>query len=136
MEKWNYAIETAGRAVFFGHGLGNADKELLNTYRDHNFELGIKHEYNAHNMYLQIFLYSGILGVLCFIMLIYLLLCFNMKSKHKIIMYLFLIIFLFNGGTESLLDRQFGLFTFAFLAPLIYLFIFSSSNDNSEVVVH
>ena len=132
LEKWDYSLETINRSILFGHGLGTAHKELMKTYKEHDFKLGLEHGYNAHNLYLQILLYSGIIGLICFLGLIYFLLGFNIDSKFNILMVVFLVLFLFNGITESLLERQYGLFTFSFFGSFLYLFIFSCSTNQNK----
>lgn len=120
IQKWSYALETFQQRKLLGYGLVNGNEALYNTYQRHNFELGIKHRYNAHNMYLQLLLYVGVIGILVFVYLVYLLVPW--KRNYKLLMLGFLGIMLFNALTESILDRQWGLFTFVFFSTFIYLF--------------
>lgn len=102
----------------FGVGTGDFMDALLQEYKKINFKSGIKHRYNNHNQFLSEFTKTGILGGLCFILIVLLLL---IKVTYRSSYYAYItILFVLGAMVESYLYRQHGVLVFSFFIPLFY----------------
>ena len=122
-----YNVFLEKNSVFFGIGSGDA-KEIFNeAFTRGNFKLALSQGYNAHNQYLEFFVSNGILGLLVYISsLIY----FALKTKLKIVAYIFILIILLFSFTESFLDRSNGVFFFAIFYSLL-INIYSNTSESN-----
>jgi O-antigen ligase len=110
----------------FGYGIGDVQDKLNECYKNKSDVL-LSGKYNSHNQYLSIFLGTGVLGFLVFlIMLGYnLILAFRFND---ILFQIILIFFMLNFITESIIQRQTGVIIFSFL---INLFGWNNFNRNA-----
>lgn len=104
------------RAKFFGVGTGDVVNEMQDFYSDHGFN--VKRYYNPHNQFIQTVVAIGLIGGLCFIVMLFV---FSLPFWNKEGL-----IFLFSIGmlcvymmTESIIERQQGVHFVAFF--LIWL---------------
>ncbi len=111
------SIDKVLEKPFFGYGVGDVQEALDSCYTEKNlnFKLG---RYNSHNQYLFIWLSTGIIGLLLFV--VFLLFYFKIAIIHKdylmlTIIILYSIVFLF----ENVLSRQSGVIFFSFLVNLM-----------------
>jgi len=96
----------------FGYGVGDAQIALDDCYKNEN-ELLLKKTYNSHNQFLDIWIKTGIFGLLTFITFLYLNFQRAIKTNNFIllsILLLYTLIFL----TENILVRQSGVILFSF----------------------
>lgn len=103
-----------------GVGTGDYLDALYKNYNELEFKVGKAEKLNNHNQYLSEFLKTGILGGLCFVVIIFLL--FKSASFSDVF---FLYLILFFGLAclfESYLDRQYGVMIFSFILPLFLSF--------------
>ncbi len=96
-----------------GVGLGDS-QDILNSCYTSKSELLLEKIYNSHNQYLDIWIKTGIAGLMVFIFF----LLYNLRSAYQTKNYVMIgIIFLygFNFLTENILARQSGVILFSFL---------------------
>ncbi len=113
----------------FGYGIGDVNDQLDTCYKEEidSNVYQIK-QYNAHNQYLQIFLSSGVIGGLIFILSI----LFGMRYayRQKIMGYLaFSVLVATCFLTENILSRHDGVLFYAFFNSI---FIFYSKNARTS----
>ncbi|SFC95973.1 O-antigen ligase family protein [Algibacter pectinivorans] len=105
--KWKNALEEIKEAPILGHGIGDYKNKLLQRYRINDFKVGLKHEYNAHNQYLDTMLQVGVLGLLVLVLLFF----YGLNSPGFEIKFIFGI-FLISFITESMFGRHWGVVSF------------------------
>ena len=124
---WNFSLPLLMKSPLIGYGIGDAKTELNQSLRDckaqfWNGDRNIpiyKNNYNFHNQFIQTWAEVGILG---FLLLIFLMFGpFIRPDVHPLFM-LFLGLTLFGFMTESMLERQAGILFFAFMYPLLSKF--------------
>jgi len=122
-------INTIGQDnLLLGAGSGDGHNKLFDTYRVFGFETGYVYKYNAHNQYLEIMLFYGLMGLLLLALLFLNLIRINIKERDFIAM---AIIFLFLTFmiTESILLRHDGIVVFALFMTLFSL------NENQKKLI-
>lgn len=120
---YDCSIYLIKKNLLFGYGVGNVQKKLNECYQEKNYVVAefrsLGSEINSHNYYLNMWLSSGILGVLTLLYLfgnnIYL--AYDMK---QVTYGLLLISFGLSLVTENVLSRMSGVFLFAILNALFY----------------
>lgn len=116
---WQATLDQIGQHnLLIGQGTGDGHIGLYETYQKFGFETGYFEQYNAHNQYLEIILYFGILGLIAILALLAYSFGFNWKSK-KFFEITLIGVFAIFMITESILQRHDGIVLFAFLMALI-----------------
>lgn len=119
-EIWKASMEVAKQHPLIGTGSGDAEKALTETYARNGFEKGVTESYNTHNQYLQVLVETGIIGLLLFTA--FLVFCIRVAILDKNYLYLsFLLLFMVNIFTESMLKTQSGVVFFVFFNSLLGL---------------
>lgn len=126
---WQAVINTIGQDnLLLGAGTGDGHNTLFDTYRVFNFETGYVYKYNAHNQYLEIMLFYGLIGLFLMALLFLNLIKINIKERDFIalaIIFLFLTFMI----TESILLRHDGIVVFALFMTLF------SQNENQKKLI-
>lgn len=131
-DRWFCAVELIKERPLIGYGTGSEKEVLMQKYHKYNLQNAIENNYDAHNQYLAFFIKSGILGVLCFLLII--LYGFYIAFRSKNFLYLsFMILFSVTCITENVLESNKGIFFFAFFNAVFsaYLFFDRKNNDQS-----
>lgn len=112
-DRWAAAIEIVKEHPILGVGTGDSAHELELVYQKNELQNALEHKYNVHNAFLEAAVQLGILGALLFAAtLIY---PFLRSFQCNSYLYaLFLLIFILSILTESMLNRQKGVFFYAF----------------------
>jgi O-antigen ligase len=120
---WKHGLSSALEAPIFGQGLGDAndalqvklsaEKALFWDGTGH-YTLS-EHRYNYHNAFLQQWAESGIIGLILFAGLFFFLFQKGSAFESRLFGWVCAISF----ATESMLDRQAGVFFFSFFFALI-----------------
>ena len=76
--------------------------------------------YNAHNQFLEAFLQSGVIGLICFLMICFGMIRMALQQKGNLLSVLVLLLLAYSFS-ESVLETQYGLILFLFL-PLFFFF--------------
>ncbi|MFI5171666.1 MAG: O-antigen ligase family protein [Chitinophagales bacterium] len=117
-EIWKATGELISQNTFFGTGSGDAEQELVDTYYKNNFKKGVDERYNTHNQFLQIAVETGLIGLILF--LAFLFFCLRLAIRSKNNLYLaFLLLFMLNIFSESMLKSQSGVVFFVFFNTLL-----------------
>ena len=113
------SIKMALEKPFFGHGLGDVQNELDLRYNINETILP-SNKYNSHNQYLFVWLSSGIIGLIFFLLFLYY--CFSLAVRSQDYFFLsILILFAVSFLFENILSRQSGVILFSFLVNLLVL---------------
>jgi len=117
---WNAARELVLDRPWLGYGAGGEKDALLGKFVEKELSFGIERGYNAHNQFIQYVLAIGLLGLLYFLFLFWRSIRFSLNHKNVFgaMSMLFIALAFF---TESMLERQAGIFLFAFFYSLIEL---------------
>jgi len=123
---WDCAIRVIKTDPIIGVGVGDQKDQLELCYKIymHNRLFANNNSFNAHNIFLQVLLATGLLGAIMF------LLSFGYMSRLAILsnnMYyiIFVGVFVLSGLTESYLERNLTMAFFSFFNSLSF---FSKSN--------
>jgi len=120
VRQWELIVsEVEDNHPFFGFGVGDADKAYQQIYTQNNLEWAAENKFNAHSMYVESFFLMGLAGLISLLGLFAYV--FREALKQRSLVYLsFLFLFLVAGLTESLLNRQYGIVFFVFMASVLY----------------
>jgi len=115
---WNSALRVLKNSPVIGVGLGDVRDELVKVYDSMGEERLSQNKTNAHNQFLEIFLESGIPGILLFLAIFVLMAFRAVKSKDLLyIMFIFMTLTFFMF--ESVLYRFAGISFFSLFAFLL-----------------
>lgn len=117
MHKWKYTLETIRENVLFGTGTGDSQDRLQETYKKHDFKIGYNLRFNAHNQFLQVALELGVIGLISFLICLFVPLYYAFKEARWLYV-VFLIIFLISCLTESMLEVNKGIVFYTFFNSL------------------
>jgi O-antigen ligase len=120
LAEWSSAMMAIEKAPVFGHGIGDANPELVSVYEERGFREGVKRKFNAHNQYIETTLALGVAGLL----ILFLLLGFYVKTglrNQNLLLIVTLIFFALCMVTESMLQRVWGVLLFNTFLPLLTL---------------
>ncbi len=101
--------------------IGDYQKHLDYCFYNKEFKFYLD-GYNTHNQFLEIWLTNGFLGLIIYILSLFSLFKYSIKSKKKIMSYFLIITTLFSL-TETIFQRQYGIM---FYSVLVTVFVFSS----------
>lgn len=130
---WECSVDIIKKDWLLGVGAGDAQDELQSAYKNHAFEFAWRYNsFNAHNLFLQSIISSGILGILSVISILVYLLTFSTKTKHKVFIS-FVIIFILLSFVESTFNVHKGVVFFSFFSGL-FLNHFLKEGDINDVL--
>ncbi|WP_197505840.1 O-antigen ligase family protein [Urechidicola croceus] len=120
---WDCTLKVVNKNPLIGVGTGDQQDELTLCYKIYmkNQLLYKGVTFNAHNIFLQILLSTGIFGLFFFTCSI-LYSFFIAYKRHNIIYILFLVIFILSGLTESFFERNFCVAFFTFFNSILFLY--------------
>lgn len=114
---WKDALELIKEKPLLGYGTGASRQVLLDKYEEKGHHIFLEGRYNAHNTYLELLLWGGV--VLLVIYLVYLgLLFYQSIIKKDLLLFLFFLIISIVGITETIFIAQgimFAAFFYCFL---------------------
>lgn len=116
--KWHLAKDLIWQKPLFGHGLGDANDVLYQSYLKADFKRGIKEKFNAHNQYLQALLKMGLLG-LASLLILWGGVGLQAFRTRNLLLFLWVGGIMITGLTESIFERYHNLLVFAFFVPLM-----------------
>lgn len=141
---WNEAYRQLKEKPLLGYGLGSqnsifkweAEKYNLENVESHEYSAAIKQiaQLNLHNQYIQTIYELGIIAGLVYILSILILLIIGFKFKRTDFIVIFLFFLLFQLS-ENLLERQMGIYFYAFIIALLF-FEHRSLADNKKCIKH
>ena len=128
---WECTWEVIQENWLLGTGTGDSQHELMKKYKANNFTIGIKNDFNAHNMYLQYWMSNGIIALFLFLGGILFLLKKAVQNKN-VVAVSFLVLFALFSLTESTMRTQKGMLFFVFFASLFYWYPQLWQTEQSE----
>ena len=128
---WSCAVDVFKKSPIVGYGVGDHFDELQLAYKDKNYILGMKEQYNTHNQYLDISLACGIIGLLILIIFMLSPIIHGIKTRNWLLVSIFVVIAL-SALTENILNRSQGIVIVSVLVLLIYSFSTQRFNQKKE----
>lgn len=117
---WESALETlSGIEYFIGKGTGDGKENLYKQYQKNGFTIGYEKKYNAHNQYIEFLMSNGLVLIIAYICLLLLTLVYCIRV-NDVFGILVVILFAIYSLTESILERQSGIFIVALLCNLLF----------------
>ncbi|UOB19432.1 O-antigen ligase family protein [Abyssalbus ytuae] len=113
---WDAGWKLMSQSPLLGYGIGDANKELIEKYKELNYTQNYKRRYNAHNQFLQTWLQMGMPGLITLIS-IFIILAYRMRRSRSE-MSVFIILFI-SLLFESMLVRFNGIVFFSIIVPLL-----------------
>lgn len=123
------AIKKIKEKPILGHGIGDVRTELNSCYAQTSSIL-TRGNYNSHNQYINIWLSCGIIGLLVFVVFIFVNVKMALVQKNTLCLSLilfFCILMLF----ENILERQSGVILFSFIINFFAFFTIQNHKNNS-----
>ncbi len=129
---WKHGFQLVKDKPYFGYGIGGANEALHQSLKHETAQFWIgdraiylyQTRYNLHSEFLQNLITVGIIGFIIFILILF---YPYIKLKSDFYSMLFLTVSALSFTTESMLERQAGVFFFGFFYGLI---IVTSLNRN------
>lgn len=117
IQKWLNTLELISEQPFLGTGTGDMQDELQKVYKENNFDIAYKHNFNPHNQYLQTWATFGLIGL--FFLFGILAVSFKYSISSGNVLYVLLVLILaLSMITESILERHKGVVFFSFFLLL------------------
>ncbi len=116
---WETTIEIIKEHLLLGVGTGDVKDELLKAYQEKGMVDVYDKRKNVHNQFLQTFASIGLPGFII-LMMGFLIPGLYAVWRHDLIYFLFLVIVGFNLLFESMLERQAGVFFYAFFNAVLF----------------
>lgn len=132
LEVWKCAYKTISKRFFSGYGVGSEPSVLKQCYNQIGCVACSEYNFNAHNQYATMFLNGGVVMLLAFIfsMLYYL----RLAYLHKNWLYLFfLLLFLINLVSESMLIRIHGILFFAIFNSIFFSELYKEIQSKKKI---
>ncbi len=123
--KFLYELQKEQNVFFKGFGLNATQEKLNEKCIEYNLPSGYGKNFNFHNQYNQILAETGVFGLLILLIILYLGLKNAIKIRDKFSISI-LIIFSFLMITESVFNRQRGIY----FIIIIFILIFNKTQKN------
>ncbi len=115
---WENSLELIKESPFFGYGIGDNQELFARQMESKGYFILANKKSNCHNQYLQFLLSIGIIGLSFFLLSVLWLFSFFYKNKVHLglaVVLFFLMVFI----SESFLERQNGIITYALFISLL-----------------
>ncbi len=113
---WDASLRLIRQAPIIGYGVGDANHQLMDTYKELGYTHNYEHTYNAHNQFFQTLLQTGVVGCVILISIFVVLARQMRRSSNEFSVFLILLISL---CFESMLVRFNGIVFFSIITPLL-----------------
>ena len=113
LQVYKCAFKNIPKAGLFGFGIGDVKDEMYKCYQKYAPAIA-EQRLGTHNAYLNVLLGQGYLGFFLFILILFNLFRFSIKSKD-VIFTAIILFYLIEFLTENILNRQNGVILFALL---------------------
>lgn len=115
---WSYAWELIKEKPITGYGIPNGQQALENMYVQKGFTTGIQRGYHAHNLYLAIWLESGLLGIMSLLATLFFPLFKAVRENKKAYVAL-VVLTIFACITEPVIYLHQGIIMFTLFVSLL-----------------
>jgi len=116
---WNTAATLIKDKPILGYGTGDVSQELIRSYETQGLTKMVDKKINAHNQFLETGVAVGLLGLAILLLQLLLPLLFAFKNNAYLYAY-FIILFVFNLLTESMLETQSGIVFYVVFNTLFF----------------
>lgn len=123
-ERWNVwggALRAIEDAPMFGAGTGGEQVKLNRVFQEMGYTTGAQNTFNAHNQYLEFLVRNGIIELLVFVALLYVLFKKALRETNFTFL-LMLMLFVMSMIAESCLNVQKGI-TFFYFFSSVFMFL-------------
>lgn len=129
---WKCSTKVLKDNLLFGVGIGDQQDELTLCYNKYRYGPLIFNEkkFNSHNIFIQSSIVAGLFGLAFYLASLLIPALISFQNK-KYLYLLFLVIFVLNGTTESLLQVNFGVTFFSFFNALLFNLNFTNESITS-----
>jgi O-antigen ligase len=129
---WYCALDIVKSDWLLGVGTGDAQDELQQSYKNHEFEFAWQfNRFNAHNLFLQTIISCGILGIIGILALLGYLYYLAFKNQ-QLLLATFVTLFILISLVESTFNVQKGVVFFAFFSSLFASAFISPTLPNNQ----
>jgi len=122
---WRTSIDLIKEKPIIGYGTGDVKSILVAEYIKQNLTVLAEKELNPHNQFLQTAVAIGVIGALILLLILILPLVNSIKKQHYIYAF-FILLFILNNLTESMLETQSGVIFYGFFNALFFATYFSN----------
>ncbi len=116
---WKSATGLIAKRPLLGYGLQNGSEQLIAKYREYHFDLAAEEKFNAHDVYLQTLLNTGILGLLPVLLILVGAIVKSLRERNYLFL-TFTVTLAMQSITDSLLEVQKGIVFFLLFLLLFY----------------
>jgi len=117
---WSDAFEVFKDAPLFGHGIGDGLNKMVDKHNENGITEAGTLRLNAHNQFLETATQTGIIGLVCLILILLVPLIISIRNRYELL-FLFIIIIFINFLFESMLVRLAGVLFLAFWQNFLIL---------------
>lgn len=120
---YHCSFNLASKNLFFGYGIGDVNDKLNQCYKD-EIDSNVYQilQYNTHNQYMQVMLSSGIVGLVLFLISLFVALKSSYKKHYKLYL-LFNILLIICYMTENVLSRHDGVLFYSFFNSIFAFYL-------------
>jgi O-antigen ligase len=127
---WYNTLDLVKSNLITGVGIGDNKDKLIEMYKERGFKKAEEAQLNIHNQFIETTIQLGLMGLLA-LLLLFLLPFIRAVRARNILLICFLVISALFFMFESCLNRQAGVFYFAFMLSVL---IFIRPIDNKEII--
>ncbi len=104
----------------FGVGPSNDNMLRMHEYKKLGYQVAYKNKYNSHNQFFEYLVSHGLIGLICFVLVVFILLKVAWKTKNQSNL-LVILCFILACLSESVLERTMGVKYFSIISLFIIL---------------
>jgi O-antigen ligase len=121
LEKWKCSFEVFSSSPVVGVGVGDVQDELMNCYASKNIDSALFFRFNSHNQYLNTAAQTGLAGLILLLILLVGSAIKGIKNENDALL-IFLMLFAMCILSESMMERRWGIFFFAFFYSIFHFY--------------
>ncbi len=115
---WTCAVEVWQNHPILGTGIGDRTADLQKKFEEKKFWFALTTHKNSHNQYLDIMIGSGLLGLLLFIICLFVYPFYFFYTQKQVFPVMIFLLLLFCLITENMFNRYQGIILISFMLPL------------------
>lgn len=132
IEKWKCSIDVFSKSPLTGVGIGDVQDELMACYASKNIDSALFFRFNSHNQYLNTAAQTGLPGLALLLVLLIGSAVKGIKTDRDAFL-IFLMLFAMCILSESMLERRWGIFFFAFFYSIFHFY--EPSKPDSDGII-
>ena len=120
LAEWTCAADVIAENFWFGTGVGDNRKALLDAYEVRGFKKGIEYKFIAHNQYIETMIATGVVGLAYLLFMLFAYGRLALKSQDYVTLAT-LVFLAFCMLTESMFERAWAITLFAVFFPFMVI---------------